>query len=97
VHHGINPIVVIADNGGYGTQRPMLDGPFNDVPSLAAEHLPAVFGTGQGFLCDTESELHEALKKSVATDTLSIIRARIPKGKYSPALIRLTDALRKKI
>jgi TPP-dependent 2-oxoacid decarboxylase len=97
VHHGINPIVVIADNGGYGTQRPMLDGPFNDVPALAAEHLPAVFGTGQGFLCDTESELHEALKKSVATNTLSIIRARIPKGKYSPALIRLTDALRKKI
>ena len=97
LHHGIKPIVVIADNGGYGTQRPMLDGHFNDIPTLHAENLPAIFGTGQGFRCETEEQLHDALLKSVASDELSIIRALIPKGKYSPALIRLTDALRKKI
>ena len=97
VHHGVKPIVVIADNGGYGTQRPMMDGPFNDVPPLLAEKLPLAFGTGQGFLCETEQELHEALQSAVAFDGLTIIRARIPHGKYSPALIRLTDALRKKI
>ena len=29
--YGMNPIVVVFDNDGYGTERPMLDGAFNDV------------------------------------------------------------------
>jgi TPP-dependent 2-oxoacid decarboxylase len=27
----LNPIVVVLNNGGYGTERPMLDGQFNDI------------------------------------------------------------------
>ena len=28
---GMNPIVVLLDNDGYGTERPLLDGAFNDL------------------------------------------------------------------
>ena len=27
----LNPIIIVLNNTGYGTERPMLDGPFNDV------------------------------------------------------------------
>jgi TPP-dependent 2-oxoacid decarboxylase len=31
VRYRLNPVVVVLNNGGYGTERPMLDGSFNDV------------------------------------------------------------------
>jgi TPP-dependent 2-oxoacid decarboxylase len=31
VRYGLNLIVVVLNNGGYGTERPMIDGAFNDV------------------------------------------------------------------
>jgi TPP-dependent 2-oxoacid decarboxylase len=27
----LNPVIIVLNNNGYGTERPMLDGPFNDV------------------------------------------------------------------
>jgi indolepyruvate decarboxylase len=95
--HGVPAIIVIVDNGGYGTQRPMLDGPFNDIPSLAAEHLPAVFGRGRGWLVSTEEELAAALAAAVASDQLEIVRVLVPRGLISPALARLTGALAKRV
>lgn len=96
-YHDVNPIILILDNDGYGTQRPMLDGPFNDVPQLAHEHLPKVFGLGRGMVCDTEDELVMALHEAVREDELFIIRARVPRGVPSRALTRLTDALKKRV
>jgi TPP-dependent 2-oxoacid decarboxylase len=95
--HGVNPIVIVVDNQGYGTQRPMMDGPFNNIPMLRAEILPTAFGRGKGILCETEDALAAALSEATTTEDLYIIRACVPPGKYSPALIRLTDALKKKI
>jgi indolepyruvate decarboxylase len=28
---GLNPIIIVLNNKGYGTERPMLDWPFNDI------------------------------------------------------------------
>ena len=97
VHHGVHPIVIVMDNQGYGTQRPMIDGPFNDIPSLRAEELPKAFGVGVGILCETEQALYDALTQAIANDELFIIRACVPPGTYSPGLRRLTDALKKRV
>lgn len=96
-YHGVHPIIIVVDNKGYGTQRPMIDGPFNDIPLLRAELLPEAFGTGKGILCETEEALHSAMSEATQTDDLYIIRASVPAGKHSPALIRLTNALGKKV
>ena len=97
IFHGVKPIVIVVDNAGYGTQRPMADGPFNNIPSLRSEELPKAFGVGAGCLCNTEDELYDALTKAVQTDDLFIIRACVPQEQYSPGLIRLTTALKKRI
>ena len=95
--HGVHPVIVVLDNNGYGTQRPMKDGDFNDIPPLKAELLPAVFGTGRGWLATTEDELDVALTQAMASDELCLIRAVVPQGDRSPALLRLTDALGKRV
>jgi TPP-dependent 2-oxoacid decarboxylase len=66
--HHVNAIFVVLDNNGYGTQRPIIDGPLNDIPALAVENLPSVMGTGLGWKVTTESELDQALSTAVASD-----------------------------
>ena len=95
--HGVNPVVIVLDNEGYGTQRPILDGIYNDIPALAAEELVKVFGRGLGFLARTEIELDDALSTAIATDDLIIIRAVLPKHARSAGLSRLGAALAKKV
>jgi len=75
----------------------MIDGPFNDIPSLRAEELPKAFGRGVGILCETEEELFKALSQASSTDELFIIRACVPPGTYSPGLMRLTNALKTRV
>ena len=95
--HGVHPVILVLDNEGYGTQRPMLDGSFNNIASLRVEELPKAFGRGKGLLCDTEEQLDAALAQAMADDDLYLIRARIPKGQISGALKRLTDGLKAKV
>lgn len=95
--HGVPVIVIVLDNQGYGTQRPMLDGSFNDIPALAAEELVRVIGRGQGRLVRTEREMDEALAAAVASDEMFIIRVALPKDGRSAGLTRLGEALAKRL
>ncbi len=40
----LNPIVIVLNNRGYGTERPMLDGKFNDVLLWYYSRIPEMFG-----------------------------------------------------
>ena len=92
--HGIPAIIIVLDNLGYGTQRPIMDGPFNDIPQIAADRLPEVFGAGRGYDVRTRAELEHALQEAVDSDVLCIIRVRLSKDGRSAALERLGAALR---
>ena len=92
--YGLNPIVVVLNNGGYATERPMLDGPFNDVLPWQYSRLPAVLGCGAGFLVETEEQLLAALAAARAyTESYSILDVRLAPDDISPALRRLSEAL----
>jgi indolepyruvate decarboxylase len=47
--YGLNPIVVVLNNKGYGTERPMQDGPFNDIGFWKFSRIPDMIGAGRGF------------------------------------------------
>ena len=91
--HGVPAVFIVLDNQGFGTQRPILEGPFNEIPALAAEKLVAVIGSGKGWLVETEHELDAALTEVFASDEIGIIRVRLPKTARSAALSRLGAAL----
>ena len=95
---GLSPIVVVLNNCGYGTERPMTDGPFNDIPAWRFSRLPEMIGAGQGFEVFTETDLEQALQAALSrTDSPSIIDVHLDPDDHSPALKRLTDALGAKV
>lgn len=95
--HDVPAIVIVLDNEGYGTQRPLMDGPYNDIPPLAAEEMVRVIGRGEGRTARTERELDAALSDAVSSNELFIIRVVLPKHTRSAALSRLGAAIAKRV
>jgi TPP-dependent 2-oxoacid decarboxylase len=95
VRYGLNPIVVVLDNAGYATERPMLDGPFNDILRWRYDRLPEILGQGRGFRIETEGQLAEALHAARDhTESFCILDVLLEPGDISPALQRLTAGMR---
>jgi TPP-dependent 2-oxoacid decarboxylase len=98
VRHNLNPIVVVLNNAGYGTERQIHNGPYNDVLPWDYSRIPEVLGSGHGFVATTEDQLDEALRAAEADSTrLCVIDARLDPMDRSPALERLAERLSKKI
>jgi len=94
----LNPIVVVLNNGGYGTERPMLDGPFNDIPFWNYSRIPEVLNAGKGFDVRTEDQLEEALQEARKhTDSFCILDVHLDPGDKSRALQRLSRGLGKRV
>jgi TPP-dependent 2-oxoacid decarboxylase len=95
---GLNPIVLVLNNGGYGTERPMLDGRFNDIHPWKFSRIPEILGAGKGFDVHTEEELETALLEAREhLDSFCILDIHLDPGDRSQALERLTSALRKRV
>ncbi len=94
----LNPIVVVLNNRGYGTERPMQDGPFNDVQLWQYSRLPEILGAGRGFDVHTEDDLDGALRAArTYTDGFSILDIHLDPKDCSPALQRMTASLGKRV
>ena len=50
VRHGFDPVIIVLDNGGYGTERKLHAGEwkFNDIHAWNYSKLPEVYGSGTG-------------------------------------------------
>ena len=94
----LSPIVIILNNGGYGTERPMLDGRFNDVKSWEYSCIPDILKLGRGFYIKTEDQLEDALLLSRQyTKDICILDVQIDSDDKSLALERMTEALAKRV
>ncbi len=92
--YGLNPIVLVLNNSGYGTERHIHDGPYNDVWPWRFHRIPEVLGAGRGWLVQTEGELDTALREARAhTSSLSVIEVKLAPLDRSPALERLARRL----
>lgn len=95
---GLTPIVVVLNNNGYGTERPMIDGRFNDVLNWRYSRLPEILGAGRGYDVSTEDELETALESARAyTGGFSILDVHLDPDDRSEALHRLTAALAQRV
>lgn len=96
VRNGFNPIFIILDNHGYGTERFLHDGvwEYNEVHPWHYHKLPEVYGGGRGYLVNNEGEFHEALEAAFADDScVQIIQAKLLEGDASETLLRLAERL----
>lgn len=96
--YGLTPIIVVLDNQGYGTERPMLDGPFNDVHPWAVTEITKLIGAGQAYSVRSEADFVGAIRAALSDITqLAIIHVHLAQDDFSPALVRLTSALGERV
>lgn len=95
---GLNPIVVVFNNGGYSTERCILEGPFNDINPWRFDRLGELFGPLMGYEASTEAEFEEALIKALNNRNMpSIINVHLSADDASSAMKRLTEHLKSRV
>ena len=94
----LNPVVVVLNNGGYGTERHMQDGPYNDLWPWNYSRLPEILNAGRGFVVKTEQDLDRALIEAERwTQSFCILDVKLAPLDRSPALERLAARLAKRL
>jgi len=98
VRYGLNPIVILLNNGEYGTERPMLDGKFNDILNWNYSRLPEILNAGVGVKVGTELAFVTALHTAIADSSqFYVIEVTLGRDDRSDALNRLTKSLGERI
>ncbi len=98
VRHNHPVIVILLDNKGYGTERALHPGDFNDINPWKYYKLPDILNGGVGYEVRTEGEFDAALTKAWNnTSGLHLIQAHLPLDDHSKALNRLAEKLSKRV
>ena len=98
VRRGLPAVVIVLDNKGYGTERVIHEGSFNDINPWRYELLPQVLGGGTGYEVRTEGDFDAALTKALADDkAMSLIRAHIGVDDRSITLDRIGKGLAQRL
>jgi indolepyruvate decarboxylase len=96
--YGLNPIVIVLNNSGYGTERQMQDGPYNDLWPWRFHRVPDLLGAGRGFIVETEQQLDDALREARRhTKSFCLLEIRLGRSDRSPALQRLAGRMARSI
>ncbi|MDE0087575.1 MAG: thiamine pyrophosphate-binding protein [Candidatus Poribacteria bacterium] len=98
IRYGLNPIILVLNNQGYGTMRPLVEGPFNEIENWDYTCVPELLGAGRAFAVRTEGEFDTAMKAALSeTQHFVMIEAELDKLDTSPALSRLAEQVSKKV
>jgi len=98
VRYNLKPVVIVLNNSGYGTERHIQDGPYNDLLRWNYHRLPEIFGAGRGWLVETEDQFDTALVEAAEhTRSFSLIDVRLEPLDRSAALERLAARLAKRL
>ena len=96
IRQGFDPVIIVLDNGGYGTERKLHEGDwkFNDIHQWNFSKLPEVYGGGTGYQVRTEGEFDAALQKAWDDrDGASILHVHIDQQDHSRTLRRLAERM----
>ncbi|MBW3596103.1 MAG: alpha-keto acid decarboxylase family protein [Planctomycetes bacterium] len=100
VRHGFDPVVIVLDNAGYGTERILHEGDwnYNEIHPWRYHKLPELLGGGRGYEVRTEGEFDRALTEAWSDRSgMSLLQVHLSREDASNALRRLADRLSKKI
>ncbi len=89
VRYQLDPIIIVLNNHGYGTERPILEGTYNDIQDWNYAAIPQVLQGGVGIKVTTEDGFEEALLQAMQQrGTFYLIEVDLDKLDFSPAMHR---------
>ncbi len=93
---GMTPVVLLINNDGYGTQRHIIDGPFNNIHPWDYTKLCELLRYGKAYRAQTMGELESALAQAVKNEKeMALIEIVVPRHDSSTALRRMGEQLGK--
>jgi indolepyruvate decarboxylase len=95
VRLGLNPIIVILNNDGYGTMRKIREGCFNVITQWNYSKVCELVGGGEGIVASTKGEFDAALSRAQRSDRVHVIELQIPRNDASNQLARIATEVRK--
>jgi indolepyruvate decarboxylase len=90
---GLNPIILILNNEGYGTMRKIRDGSFNVISQWNYGKICELVGGGEPTVAETKGELDGAIRHAMGSRTLQVIDVRLPRNDMSPQLASMSGEL----
>jgi TPP-dependent 2-oxoacid decarboxylase len=94
VRYQLDPIIIVLNNHGYGTERPLIEGKYNDILNWNYAEIPRVLGGGIGIKATTEEEFDRALTKAIShRGEFYLIEVELGKTDFSPSLRRFAAAV----
>jgi indolepyruvate decarboxylase len=90
---GLNPIILILNNEGYGTMRKIRDGSFNVISQWNYGKICELVGGGESTVAKTKGELDGAIRHAMGSRTLQVIDVRLPRDDMSPQLACMSAEL----
>jgi indolepyruvate decarboxylase len=100
VRRKLNPIVIVLNNGGYGTERQLHAGDhaFNEIHSWQYHRLPEVLGGGCGYEVRTQGEFDAALSAALSdVANMALVHVHLDRHDCSRVLERLGRRLGPKV
>lgn len=86
IHNHCKIIIFLLNNDGYGIERAIFDGPYNDLSPWRYHLLPEALGGNPGILVQTEEELEKALQAADKNDQLTFIEIKVDKFDFGDIL-----------
>jgi indolepyruvate decarboxylase len=92
---GLNPIIILLNNDGYGTLRQVRDGRFNTITQWNYTKVCELVCAGKSTTAFTRGEFDAALSQAEKTGRLHMIELKIPRDEVSEQLARAACEVRK--
>jgi indolepyruvate decarboxylase len=89
VRLGLNPIVFVLNNDGYGTMRRIHDGSFNAITQWNYAAICDLIGGGESAIVSTKGQLDAAIRQAQSSNKPTVIEVQIPRDDVSPQLLTI--------
>jgi TPP-dependent 2-oxoacid decarboxylase len=90
VRLGLNPIIMVLNNDGYGTMRKIRKGRFNTITQWNYAKICELVRGGESVTVSTKGEFDTALSRAQISDSVQVIELKIPRNNISPQLARIS-------
>ena len=95
VRLGLNPIIIVLNNDGYGTMRRIREGRFNVITQWKCRKICELVGGGESITVSRKGEFDAALYRARRSDCAFVIELKIPRNEVSGQLARIAAEVRK--